>query len=45
LCGRIQACGWLQVDFGHGSDVSTTERRSRILKEENPALAGFLQSG
>ena len=39
--GEIQACGFLQVDFGHGLDVSTEERfRVRNLKKKTPRLAG-----
>ncbi len=45
LGGGIQACGWLQVDFGHGSDVSTTERLStESLKKKTPRWRGSFRA-
>ena len=42
--GGTQACGWLQVDFGHASDVSTMERLSRMLKKKTPRWRGSFRA-
>ncbi len=40
--GRIQACGLLQVDFGHAFDVSTGVASSASeLNEKTPVVPGF----
>lgn len=42
--GRVQACGLLQVDFGHAFDVSTGDASSASeLNEKTPVVPGSCQ--